>query len=463
MNFRVLFAAIVAATLATPAFATESPDKTEVHPPAVITDASGNVWGYDAPTQQSTKNGVIVGASHVAYDQLYYSHTFYHNLSATGANWWYWNGTGFTQAAGGGADPRTSCTQSANGATVTSTSGSICDASGNTWTLTTGTGLQVTKNGTKQGTADVVLMYYDNPNDRIYQENSDMDWWYTAANGTVSWVATVDPRTSANCTSTSWCDDFNGTALNADQHMNTADRWGYTDPDSLYWDGYNVNQAWMVNPLHTGTTGTSFTNLYKMDGSGDLVLGIDNTPGTCTTACGNLSWISGQLVSTTAFTPGHYIEARAKMTATPGTNFAIWLYDDHRSTGGIYQEIDLVEAVRANDNSWVNGSQAIHHDYITPTEANEPWYHYGTDTPAYDPTVWHTYGVDWEPGSICLYIDRMQSGCSAYGGSNYTGSMHLWLSSQGAASGWGGNLQTGVTMPASMTIDYVRSYDHKPF
>lgn len=452
MNFRVLFAAIVAVFLAVPAFATESVEGFSATA-ITMTDGNGDKWSFGdgSGTGQGawvSKNGVHLSGAY-GYFMYYHNHTIY--WQQNDASWHLWDGSAVQSAS----DPRGSCPRSANGATVTSTSGSICDASGVSWTLTTGTGLQVTKAGTKQGTADVVLMYYDNPDDRIYQENSDGYWWYTAASGTVSWVATVDPRVSANCDSTSYCDDFNGTTLNASEHMNTSYRWGYADTSSLTWDGGDKNGGWQVNPLHTGTTSSTFTNLYKLDGSGDLVLGIDNTPGTCTTVCGNDAHISSQLIATAPFTVGHYIEVRAKVTATNGTNFALWLYDDHSGSGGVYQEADLVEIVRAYDNSSYVAAQTLHHDGIS---GNEGWNNYSMDV-----TAWHTYGVDWEAGSICYYIDRVQTGCSTSGGSSYNGSMHLYLSSQLASASWGGPMQAGTTMPGSMTIDYVRAYDHKPF
>lgn len=452
---RFLLAAMLAATLAVPALATESSDGTQLNIQAAITDSGANQWTFGASHDAYHNELIYEGSTNHSWGGLlaYHSHTVYTaQNNSTGVNWYYWNGTGWILTSALAA--------SANATQVTSTDGAIIDASGNVWTLTTGTGNQVTKDGTQQGTADVVLMYYDAVNNRIYQENDAGAWWYTSTSGTVSWVATTDPRTSSNCGGTTFCDDFNGASLNADQHMASTSTWGYAGPDNTTWDGYNVNNAWMINPLHTGTTGTTFSNLYKLDGSGDLVLGIDNTPGTCTTACGNKSWISGQLIATQTFTQGHYIEARAKMSATPGTNFAIWLYDDHSGSGGVYQELDIVEAVRANDNSWTVAAQTIHHD----PSANESWDQFNT-TP-FDLTAWHTYGVDWETGSICFYIDRVQTGCATSGVSSYTGSMHLWLSSQGAAgppNAWGGPLLSGVTMPASMTIDYVRSYDHKPF
>jgi len=452
---RFLLAALLAATLAVPAYATESAEATSLTGVAPIVDGSGNIWtfgAFDGANYQTLKNGV---REQSGYGVLYYYHSHAVYVETAGGHW-------YNMAAFGTevSDPRTGgCTHSVNGATVTSTSGSICDAAGVTWTLTTGTGLQVTKAGTKQGTADVVLMYYDNPNDRIYQQNSDGDWWYTAAAGTVSWIATVDPRVSANCVSTSWCDDFNGTALNADQHMNSADRWGYAGPDSSTWDGYAVNGAWMVNPLHTGTTGGTFATLYGLDGSGNLHLDIAPTPGGCTTACGNLAYISGQLNATTHKAQvGHYFEVRAKMPSMNGTNFALWLYADYHNSGGLYQEIDLVEAVRASDGSWSAATQAIHHDYAgVGNDAYDIFQAQG-----FDITQWHTYGVYWTSSSICLYIDRAQTICNSQSSAGYTGDMIIWLSSQAGASGWTGNIAAGQSQK-SMLVDYWREYTYKPF
>lgn len=109
MNFRVLFAAIVAVLLAVPAFATESVEgATAVGSPPIV-DSSGNVWSFGAQTGTNTyktlQNGAWFGTG--AGGQYYYhGHTVYTQNVQTGQ--WYQAGTNAWSAV---SDPHsTNCT-----------------------------------------------------------------------------------------------------------------------------------------------------------------------------------------------------------------------------------------------------------------------------------------------------------------------------------------------------------------
>lgn len=327
----------------------------------------------------------------------------------------------------------------------------MVDADGNLWTQGgpggTGQGNNVLKNGSVITGAYTHFMYYHNHT--VYWQQNDGTWYYL--NGTTV-TQTTDPRQqqSQNCTGTVWCDDFN--SLDAGQHMDTAHKWDYAAQWNTQWDGYNVGAGRMINPLYSGTTGSQFSNLYKTDGSGDLVLGI-NSAGSCTSACANEPFISGQLISPQTVSVGSYVEARVKTTATSGANFAVWLYGDYSGSGGVAQEIDLLEDIYLTSGGHA-ATQTLHHN---PSGAQEQWADWGIDM-----TQWHTVGAYWTATSVCFYIDRVQTGCNSASVTDYTGAMWIYLSSQDGGS-WTGGIPTGTTMPASMTIDYVRVYDHKPF
>jgi hypothetical protein len=80
--------------------------------------------------------------------------------------------------------------ESASGTVLTSTSGSIIDASGATWSLVNGTGLEVRRNGAVPGSGFVNasnLLYWQRT---IYAKNAN--FWFSW-NGT-DWVASTDPR-----------------------------------------------------------------------------------------------------------------------------------------------------------------------------------------------------------------------------------------------------------------------------
>jgi hypothetical protein len=343
-------------------------------------------------------------------------------------------------------------TESADGYTLPGAA-AVVDANGDVWTFgVTGAGgnFKTLKDGVQFANGLGIQYYYHNHT--VYAQSASGPWY---AAGATSWTVTSDPRQqqSANCTGTVWCDDFN--SLDAGQHMDPAHKWGYAAPYPPDWDGTtNTGAATAINPLYSATTGAPYSNLYTTDGAGNLLLNIDNAPSGCGTTCRGQPYIEGQLIATTLFGPGHYFEVRAKVPPTPGTNFALWLYEDYTATGGHYQEIDLLEAVRAVDNSWILTSQTIHHDNNT-AEGYQDW--------SRDPTQWHTYGAYWTPTSICLYIDRVQTYCNAQSVAGYTGNMWLYLSSQSGGSWSKGDIPSGTPLPVSMTIDYARVYDHKPF
>jgi beta-glucanase (GH16 family) len=65
---------------------------------------------------------------------------------------------------------------------------------------------------------------------------------------------------------------------------------------------------------------------------------------------------------------------------------------------------------------------------------------------------WHTYGADWEPGSIKFYYDGRYVGQATSG----VVSTRMFLILNYAAGSWGGP----TSAPQSMLVDYVRVWQH---
>ncbi|MBB3127052.1 beta-glucanase (GH16 family) [Paenibacillus rhizosphaerae] len=73
---------------------------------------------------------------------------------------------------------------------------------------------------------------------------------------------------------------------------------------------------------------------------------------------------------------------------------------------------------------------------------------------ALDPSQWHTYGVQWEPGKLTWFVDGTQVGSSITTGVP-SEDMFLILSTEVGNDGYWGNPDAG-TWPQYMEVDYVK-------
>jgi beta-glucanase (GH16 family) len=93
-----------------------------------------------------------------------------------------------------------------------------------------------------------------------------------------------------------------------------------------------------------------------------------------------------------SFTYG-YVQVVAHMPKGPNTWPALWLLPANHSTD--LPEIDMVEIVGAQ----TNRPLVAFHPAVGPQQLL-------TAKTAYLSSGWHTFGLDWEPGSITWYIDK---------------------------------------------------------
>ena len=66
---------------------------------------------------------------------------------------------------------------------------------------------------------------------------------------------------------------------------------------------------------------------------------------------------------------------------------------------------------------------------------------------------WHTFGADWEPGSVTYYYDGLPVGTVTQG---ITGAPMYVILDLAADNAYGGALQA----PATMRVDYLRIWQH---
>ncbi len=194
-------------------------------------------------------------------------------------------------------------------------------------------------------------------------------------------------------------DEFNGSSLN------TAD-W------TPYWfsDGASSNQTTMDS-----------SNVSVSNG----MLNLELTPS------------SGGLVSSNGkfqFTYG-YVEARVYLPAS-GSEIAnwpaVWTDGQNWPADG---EMDIMEGL---------GGQACFHFH---SDAGGPG-----SCASGNYTGWHTFGADWEPGSVTYYYDGQDVGSITTGITSSP--MYLILENSGGS--YGGPSST----PSDMQVDYVRVWQH---
>jgi len=112
------------------------------------------------------------------------------------------------------------------------------------------------------------------------------------------------------------------------------------------------------------------------------------------TATKSADYTSGSIVSREPFTYG-IVEVVARLPQAKGTWPAIWTIWEH---GGVYREIDMVEAV-GNDPGKVWSTVHAGYDLDSLT-------HWQVETPLPDvDKAFHTYRLEWRPDAIVISID----------------------------------------------------------
>ncbi len=153
-----------------------------------ILTAAGNTFALTAGGQ-ITENGTVLSITNSVTELAYVNNTLYQEATTQNL-WWSYNEAAATWTQT--TDPLTGAT-SPNGTVVTSTTGDILTAAGNTFALTAGG--QIAENGTVMTiTNSVTELAYVNTT--LYQEATSQNLWWSFNEATGAWTATSDPLTS---------------------------------------------------------------------------------------------------------------------------------------------------------------------------------------------------------------------------------------------------------------------------
>lgn len=125
-----------------------------------------------------------------------------------------------------------------------------------------------------------------------------------------------------------------------------------------------------------------------------------------------------------------------------GMGVAWWLWN----TGGTNAEIDMLESFGLPNNQDFS-SQTVHD--------GAAWYKYG----GVDLTQYHTWGAEWQPGFVTLYLDRQPMGTSN-SVANFTSPMVMMVGGGDSASYQ--PVDVG-SLPLTGFYDYIGVWAHKPF
>jgi len=232
-------------------------------------------------------------------------------------------------------------------------------------------------------------------------------------------------------------DEFNNSVLDTTK-WNTSYLWG----DQLV---INSEEQFYVDIAKRPDFGF---NPFTFDGE-SLTINSIKTPDELRSKAMNMDYLSGVITSYDAFkfTYG-YAEVRAKMTFGRGYWPAFWLlnayYVDDKP------EIDIMEFIGHNQDA----VYATYHYFDSEGQLRSTKSH---PTPGVDYTNgWHTYAVDWRPGTLVFYIDGLEVHRVT---DAKVSRQEMYVIANTAMGGWWAGAPDETTpFPGEFKMDYIRVY-----
>ena len=229
-----------------------------------------------------------------------------------------------------------------------------------------------------------------------------------------------------------WSDEFNGSSVDPGKwHVRNAT-----------YNSYELSYL-TSRPQNVSVSGGALTITARRESMG----GRQYTSGYLDTI-GKAQWRYGRF------------EMRAKLPLTAGTSKGLWPAFWMRSVTQP-AELDVMEAVGSatGGTTWDRVVHTIHQD------TNGTLDHQGHETtlPSGElPTDWHTYAVEWEPGSMRFYLDdalvwQRSLATTPWLDQRFASPFHFRLNLQVGGS-WPGTPTAATAFPAAYVIDYVRVF-----
>jgi len=230
-------------------------------------------------------------------------------------------------------------------------------------------------------------------------------------------------------------DEFRGSSLDAGK-WNSRYRWG---PEWII----NNEKQYYVDRINNPDFGHS---PFEFDGE-HLTISAIPTPDYLKSSAKWQPYLSGALTTYNKFNMRYgYVEMRAKVPRGQGLWPAFWLL--HQNNDGKRPEIDVVEVLGD-----------------TPDIAFQTYHYYEGWELRSSPTFeargpdlsqdFHTFAVQWEPGSIVWYVDGEERNRFNDGNVSWE---DMYLLVNLATGGWHGDPDGSTPFPARFTIDYIRAY-----
>jgi beta-glucanase (GH16 family) len=264
-----------------------------------------------------------------------------------------------------------------------------------------------------------------------------------ATKGSDSGGGIVDsgPDTSIAGWTLTWSDEFDGPDGSA------------VDPTK--WKHDTGGSGWGNQELEYYTDGTQNAVVQ----GGNLVI-TATTDGASQYQCwyGTCTYTSARLLTQGLFsqTYGRF-EARVQMPTGRGLWPAVWMLGNDISTVSwpACGEIDFMETI-GSDISTNHGS--LHAPNYNPT-ATYPLPGGGTFADDF-----HTFAIEWEPGTVRFYVDdnlyetQNSSGVPSGGTWEFDGQPFFLLANVAVGGQWPGSPDSTTTFPQTMKVDWVRAY-----
>ena len=203
--------------------------------------------------------------------------------------------------------------------------------------------------------------------------------------------------------------------------------------------GYAVNQAWMVVPTYSGTP---ISGLYGAT-NGAAQLSILKTPSAYAGACGNLPFVSSQIVQQVGpfLTYGRW-EARVRSKVIKGGNAAFWLL---QTNGAFPPGINIELCCGQDGQPFINFSV----NRNGGTDDTQLW--------NFDFSQFHVYSIEVRADFVTFSVDGKVAYHLPTPAPVGSAPMMILLSNQTAGVDWLGAYDASK-LPGLMEIDYVKVF-----